>query len=317
MTISGICLREATETQWYSACRIHSLGVGEKSLRLFIVLGGLVISFGAFAQRAHFSRRDSAILRSQTPKIATPPSFTGLFEVRPTWGTRSGNFSTENYYEINWWVNPNQRITFGETFFTQPGPNKTQDLSLGDAFIRYQFREIIQNEKTGLKVSTEVRANIPLGVRSKEAGLVTALRSTILLKVPISSSTRFEFRETPIFYIYKEAGHRGANGPVSHPIFENRISLGPVISITENLTLVAPLNFSLIKFHNYQADAFHNNELFPDLSFVPELDWAITQAAYLGVSYRTEGLMVRDRAGMILSDSPGNGSWQLVFGINF
>lgn len=283
----------------------------------WVVLGVFCFSDWAYARRSHLSRADSSILRSQTPKVTVPASFTGLFEVRPTWGTQKGNFSTENFFEFNWWVKPTQRFTFGETFFTQPAANKTQNLSAGDGFIRYQFRELIRNERTGLTLSTEVRANLPISRRSQEAGLITALRSTALLAVPITPSVRFEFRETPIFYIYKEAGHQGSTGAISHPIFENRVSIGPVITISETLTLIAPLNLSLTKFQNYKSDASHNNELFPDLSFTPELDWSVTSSFYLGLSYRTEGIMVRDRAGMILSQNPGSGSMQMVFGMSF
>lgn len=278
------------------------------ALRFLLALG-LVVGFS--------SASAETVLSSSASKTGLPATYTGLFETRPTWGTRQGNFSTENYYEFNWWPKANRRFSFGETFFTQPSTNKVQEMYAGDGYVRYQLKDIKKNDQTGLTVSTEFRANLPISSKSRDTGFITALRSTVIIAVPITSNARFEFRETPVVYLYTESGHESPIGAISHPIFENRVTLGPIISINERLVLTAFINFSLVKFRNYKADASHNNELFPDLSFTPELDWAATSSSYVGIAYRTEGLMVRDRAGMILNNNPGGGSLQLVFGLSF
>jgi len=271
----------------------------------------------AEARKPRHSRTDPSILRSQTPRIEEPPPVTGLLEIRPTWGTQKKKFTTENYYEISFWNGRNERLTFGETLFTSPGPQQGQEVAFGDGFVRYQWREVKKNPVTGLAVTTDIRANLPLSKSSREAGLITALRSTLLMTVPITKSTRFEFRETPIVYFFKAAGHESPTGPLAHPVFENRVSLGPVISLSSSLTLVVPLYFSLMQYRRYQKGAFHDGELVPDLSFSPEIDWQVNSNLYLGVSYRTDGLIVRDDIGHVLSNHAGSGSLQFVMGFSF
>jgi hypothetical protein len=237
--------------------------------------------------------------------------------MRPTLGTRKGNIGTENSYELSWWVNPKERVSFGESVFTVPGPDKSQSLSMGDGFLRYQWREFKKNEVTGLTTTAEVRANLPLSKASRDAGVITAIRSTFILAMPITPTTRFEFRETPIIYFFKGPGHESSSGPVAHPMVENRISIGPVFTLSPTLTLSTPLNFSLIKYNTYSAGASHNKELLPDLSFYPELDWQANSHLYLGLAYRTEAFIIRDQIGMVLNNTAGNGSMQFVLGLSF
>ncbi|MFM8269435.1 MAG: hypothetical protein ACKN9V_04530 [Pseudomonadota bacterium] len=271
----------------------------------------------AWAQRGRHALPDSSVLRSQNPSISAPQPLTGLIEVRPTLGTRKGNISTENFYEFSYWFNSNERLSFGESLFTAPGSDKTQTLNFGDGFIRYQKREFRKNEETGLTATAEIRANLPLSRSSKESGLITALRTTFLLAMPITPNVRFEFRETPIFYIFNNAGHESSSGAVAHPIFENRMLLGPVFTLSETITLSTPLYFSLMKYRNYAAGASHNQELLPDLAFTPELDWQANPHLYLGIAYRTEAFIIRDQIGMVLNNSAGNGSLQFVLGCSF
>lgn len=283
-----------------------------------IIAGVLVLLGGkALAFKPRPSPIDPSILRSQTPNIQVPATFTGLVEARPTLMTRKGSFTTENYYEISWWPKPNQRLTFGETLFSASTPGKGQTPTFGDGYFRYQFREIKKVEAMGLTVSVDVRANLPISKASKDAGLITALRSTVLIARAITPSARFEFRNTPIVYFFKAPGHQGSSGAVAHPIIENRTSIGPVISITPELTLMAPVNLSLMKYRKYANGALHENELQVDLSFSPELDWAVNPNLYLGLAYRTEALIVRDQIGLALSDTAGSGYLQFVMGVNF
>lgn len=286
-------------------------------MQLFWGILFFTISVPLFAQRPRLSQPDISVLRSQTPAIAEPQPITGLIEVRPTLGTRKGNVSTENSYELSWWVNPNQRLSFGESIFTVPGPNNNQTVTFGDGFFRYQWKEFKRNEITGLKATADIRANLPLSQASKSAGLITALRSTFLLAMPITPNVRFEFRETPIIYFFKAAGHESSSGPVSHPVVENRISLGPVFSLSPSLTLSTPLNFSLTKYRSYSDNASHNQELQPDIGINPELDWQANSHLYLGLAYRTEAFIIRDQIGMVLNSSAGNGSVQFVLGCSF
>lgn len=287
-------------------------------MRLFGLVFISLFSLSAVAERPRVSHPDLSILQSQAPAISVQNPVTGLVEIRPTLGTRKGNITTENSYELSWWVRPGkERLSFGESVFTVPGADKNQSISFGDGFFRYQWKEYKKNEITGLTATGEVRANLPLSRASKDAGVITAIRSTILLAMPITPSTRFEFRETPIIYAFKASGHEGSSGAVAHPIFENRISLGPVFALSSTLTLSTPINFSLIKYQNYSAGALHNQELLPDLAFYPELDWQATSQLYLGLSYRTEAFIIRDQIGMVLNNSAGNGSIQFVLGCSF
>jgi len=275
------------------------------------------LSLNGFAERARQSLPDLSILRSQTPAISAPSPITGLLELRPTLGTRRGNIGTENSYELSWWINPKERVSFGESVFTIPGADKSQNLSFGDGFFRYQWREYKKNEINGLTATAEVRANLPLSQASRDAGLITALRSTFILAMPITPTTRFEFRETPIIYVFKGPGHESSAGPVAHPMIENRISIGPVFTLSPTLTLSTPINFSLTKYRNYASGASHNQELLPDLAFYPELDWQATSHLYMGLAYRTEAFIIRDQIGMVLNNTAGNGSLQLVLGLSF
>jgi len=286
-------------------------------MRLFwgLVWGSLSVS--AMAQRPRHTMPDLSVLRSQSPATSAPQPITGLLEIRPTLGTRKGNIGTENFYELSWWVNPRERLSFGESVFTIPGPDKSQSLSMGDGFLRYQWREFKKNEVTGLTATADVRANLPLSKASRDAGLITAIRTTFTLAMPITPTTRFEFRETPIIYFFKGPGHEGSSGAVAHPIIENRISIGPVFAVSPTLTLSTPINFSLTKYRNYSAGASHNKELLPDLAFNPELDWQANGNLYLGLAYRTEAFIIRDQIGMVLNNTAGNGSIQFVLGLSF
>lgn len=286
-------------------------------MRLFWGILVSLYSAAGWAQRPRHVLPDVSVLRSQNPPTTAPQPLTGLLEIRPTLGTRKGNISTENFYELSWWLNSTERISFGESLFTIPGPDKNQTLNFGDGYLRYQKREFKKNEVTGLTATADVRANLPLSKGSRDSGLITALRSTILLAMPITPNVRFEFRETPIIYVFKAPGHEGASGAVAHPIFENRVLLGPVFTLSDTLTLSTPLYFSLMKYQNYKAGANHNQELLPDLAFSPELDWQATRQLYLGLAYRTEAFIIRDQIGMILNNSAGNGSLQLVLGVSF
>ncbi len=285
-----------------------------KFLSLFILI---LISDTSFAQRPRQSKIDGNVLRSQSPLGQSTSNFSGLIELRPTLGTRKGNITTENFYELAWGLGDNQRFSFGEGIFTNKGIKGNQEVSLGDAYLRYQWREIRKNETTGLVVSSEVRANLPISQISREAGLITAIRGSVILSVPITNTARFEFRETPIVYLYKEAGHQGSQGAIAHPLFENRVFLGPIINLSDELTLTTPICFSVTRYRNYTAGANRNSQWVPDLSFNPEIDWSINPTMYLGLAYRTEGFIVKQDSGVVVGDGAGNGSLQLVLGTSF
>lgn len=285
-----------------------------RALSFFILI---FLTGEAFAQKPRQSKIDGNVLRSQSPLGQSTTNFSGLIELRPTLGTRKGTFSTENFYELAWGLSDNRRISLGEGIFTSKGANGNQEVSVGDAFIRYQWREIRKNETTGLVVSSEVRANLPVSQISRDAGLITAVRGSVIFSVPITTTSRFEFRETPIVYIYKEAGHQGSQGAIAHPLFENRVFLGPIVNLTEELTLTAPICFSVTRYRNYSAGANRNAQWVPDLSFNPEIDWAMNPTMYLGVAYRTEGFIVKQDSGVVVGDGAGNGSIQLVLGTSF
>lgn len=287
--------------------------MGQFRIAVFLILFSVL----SFAERARSPRIDPSVLRSNTPGINQPNRFTGQLEMRPTLGTLKGNFSTENYYELHWWLEANKRLTFGETFFSQKDTLGKQVFTPGDGYLRFQVRDFVKNPDSGLSLSGDFRANLPLSKNARDAGLITALRSTLLITLPLNPTTRLELRETPIFYFYKEAGHLGSQGPVSHPIFENRLSFGPVFSLGSSVTLLAPVYFFLTKYRNYQSGAIHNEDLWPDISFSPEIDWQLTENVYIGASYRTEGLLIRDTTGFALSPTAGSGSTQLILGMSF
>jgi hypothetical protein len=237
--------------------------------------------------------------------------------LRPTWYQSEPTFEMQNTVELGIKFNSKFALSYVQDFSTNV--SKTGDLAQAgdftpvwyDGFLRLNFSKVSESDDKLFSYSDQVRVYFPTNDEKRDAGMLTILRNYFVFDRTISKSLNFTFYEVPILHIYDRAGSTNAAGkPVANPILENRIILEPSVKLSSSVTLGLPLNFTVVKFRDFQEKAEKNAEWVPSLTFSPWIEWQISDPLLLGFYYETASVADKTDGGLVWTDGQKSGYYQ-------
>ena len=231
-------------------------------------------------------------LGSKTSQISSPIEATGYLDLRPSWITKTGGFTTENTLEVGAKLSPDTSVTYMQGFLTNLydpmglAENQGMRFQMDAGALRFKIKNIWKNEANGLALAYENRVYLPVDSGSQSKGLITSVRNYLKLSKTFSDRFKMTLSDAVITFISSRAGNISSNGlATANSTFENRIYLMADIQLTQKLSLSIPLMFHQTRTANYRADA-SNNAAWSFLVWTsPELDYAVNDHLTLGLSY--------------------------------
>jgi len=216
----------------------------------------------------------------------------GYLDLRPSWITKTGGFTTENTAEMGAKVTADTSVTYMQGFNTNLYDPLSPELSSGVRLelalgaLRTKVNNIWKNDREGLALSYENRIYLPVDAASQDRGFITAFRNYIKLSKAFSDSVKFTLSDAIIPLIHSRAGNVAANGTASaNGIFENRVYLVADLQLTDKFSLSLPLMFHQTRTANFRIDAANNASWSFYVWTSPELDYAVSDSLTLGISY--------------------------------
>jgi hypothetical protein len=217
---------------------------------------------------------------------------TGYLDLRPSWITKTGGFTTENTLEIGAKLNADTSVAYMQGFVTNLydpvnlAENRGMKFSLDAGAVRFQIKNIWKSEGNGLALSYENRIYLPVDLGSQSKGIITSIRNYLKLSKSVSDNIKVTLSDAVIPIINSRSGNSSSAGVfTSNNIFENRVYLITDIQLTEKLSLSIPVMFHQTRAANYRSEA-SNNAAWSFLVWTsPELDYAVNDHLTLGLSY--------------------------------
>jgi len=241
----------------------------------------------------------------------------GVIDLRPSWTTKTGGFTTENVVEVGYQFSPIRTLSYAQDFYTNvfnPAdiPAGT-DFKLGDGFVRTRLSKLYDNSDLGLSLSYQNRLYFPTSLSSQNAGMIAKVRNYVTLKKSLSSRVSLSVSELPILHLYSRAGNVTADGPAANSVFENRVYAITDISITGDLSFSIPIMFHQTRSAKFEGAA--NSETWSFFLWTyPEVTYAVTPNTSLGIAYYSGNLVAADLSGVAIASGLEKGVVQLVFG---
>lgn len=224
--------------------------------------------------------------------LATEIQPIGYLDLRPSWITKTGGFTTENTAEVGAKVTPDTSVAYMQGFNTNlfdptsPELNSGMRLELSPGAIRTKVNNLWKNESEGLTLSYENRAYLPIDTASRDRGFITAFRNYIRLSKSFTDRVKVALSDAVIPIVNSRNGNIGSTGLASpNSIFENRLYLETDLQLTDRLSISLPLMFHQTRLANYRADAINNDSWVFYVCTGPEIDYAITENFTLGLAY--------------------------------
>ena len=217
---------------------------------------------------------------------------TGYLDLRPSWITKTGGFTTENTAEMGARITQDTSISYMQGFNTNlfdplsPEVSSGVRLELSPGAVRTKINNLWRDDRAGLSLSYENRVYLPIDAASRERGFVTALRNYIKLSKSFSNTLTLTLSDAVIPIIHSRSGNVSPMGLASpNGVFENRIQLETDLQLTEKLSISLPLMFHQTKLANFRADAIGNDSWTFYICTSPEIDYAVSENLTLGLAY--------------------------------
>ncbi len=244
------------------------------------------------------SRANGAtVVPTQTAKIEakqTIPSIqaTGYVDLRPSWVSQTGKFTTENTAELGAKLSSDISLSYMQGFSTNLYDSVSSKDKSGMKFaidpgaVKTKVNNIWKNESQGLSLGYENRIYLPVDAASQERGLITSVRNYLKLSKIVSEQVKLTLSEIAIPMIHSRSGNVSSDGTVTaNGIFENRVYLITDIQLTEKLSLSVPVMFHQTRTANFRSDAANNSSWSFSVWTNPELDYAVSDNLILGLAY--------------------------------
>lgn len=217
---------------------------------------------------------------------------TGYLDLRPSWITKSGNFTTEDTIELGAKLTKDTSLTYMQGVLTNlydpTSPEATSGMKpqLDAGAVKTKVNNIWKNESQGLSLGYENRVYLPVDEGSQIRGLITSVRNYFKLSKALNDEVKFTVSEVLIPMIHSRSGTVSSDGKAAaNGIFENRLQLITDIQLTEKLSLSVPVMFHQTRTANFRSDAA-NNAAWSFLVWTsPELDYAVNDNLTLGLAY--------------------------------
>jgi hypothetical protein len=217
---------------------------------------------------------------------------TGYIDLRPSWITKSGNFTSEDTAELGAKLSADTSLTYMQGFNTNiydpvsPTDNSGMRPQLDAGAIKTKVNNIWKNDVEGLSLAYENRIYIPVDEASQNRGLITSVRNYLKLSKSFSDNFKLTLNEIVIPMIHSRSGNISSSGQaVANGVFENRVYLVTDVQLTSKLSLSVPVMFHQTRTANFRSDAANNAAWSFHVWTSPELDYAVNDNLTLGLSY--------------------------------
>lgn len=245
----------------------------------------------------------------------------GAVEVRPSYKSRLGEFHSEDSGVLGYQFTRDTSAVYKQEFNTNVyDPHLTESQSGLNAYlVDGYFKEKVSHLLSfgGFSLSYEGRQYLPTWLIRREAGMVTAIRNYLKLKLQATSRLALTFEEVPVVHIYTQAGSITRKGPLANPVFENRSSVGLEYAFSDVLKLMVPVMLSEVRNRDYDAAAINNGKWSHKLWVNPEVYYTMNPNVTLGVGYYSDNLLKNgDFAETVLGEGLEQGTTQLIFSAN-
>jgi hypothetical protein len=219
-------------------------------------------------------------------------SATGYIDLRPSWITKFGNFTTEDTVELGAKLTADTSLTYMQGILTNIyDPNSPEAASgmkpqLDAGAIKTKVNNIWKSDSDGLALSYENRVYLPVDEASQSRGMITAIRNYIKLSKSVTDNLKFTLSEIAIPMIHNQSGIVSSVGGASaNKVFENRVYFIADLQLTQKLSLSMPLMFHQSRTANFRSDAANNASWSFHVWTSPELDYAVNDNLTLGLAY--------------------------------
>jgi hypothetical protein len=257
---------------------------------------------------------------SETPTLTTtaalPQPIVGMLELRPSWtgSNASGEFHTENTAELGYKFNKDRYLGYVQYFNTNiydptTPANKGLGLVAKDGFFSFKMNNIWESGDKSWSLSWNPRLYMPTDASLRDKGLVAYARNYLNLTKKVSKAVSFTLSEIPIFFAFNRPGDSGA----ANQFFENRNYLIFDWNITDKLTFEAQIMFHETRYRNFAPGAKNNDTWTYTLWTWPELDYAITPNATIGVAWESDNFVNPDLSAGFQANGANLAVTQLVF----
>lgn len=250
--------------------------------------GVLMLCFWVVASKT-FGKAPNNTIEALTPKGIKA---TGYIDLRPSWITKSGNFTTEDTAELGVQLTKNTSLTYMQGFVTNLynpiGSEMTSGLKpqLDSGAIKTKVDNIWKSDIDGLALSYENRVSLPVDQASQDRGMITIILNYIKLSKRVTDNLKFTLSEVVIPMIHKQSGVVSIDGEaLANRVFENRVYFIADVQLTDKLSLSMPLMFHQSRTANFRSDASNNASWSFHVWISPELDYALNDHLTLGLAY--------------------------------
>ena len=217
---------------------------------------------------------------------------TGYIDLRPSWITKTGNFTTEDTVELGAKLTQDTSVTYMQGLLTNLYDPMSGDANGGlkpklDAgALKVNVKNLWKDDSQGLSLGYENRTYLPVDEASQNRGMIASIRNYLKLSKKVNDRLQFTLSEIAIPIVNNRSGVVSKTGEaVANKIFENRVYLVTDIQLTEKLALSLPVMFHQSRTANFRSDASQNASWSFHVWTSPELDYAMSENLTLGVAY--------------------------------
>ena len=245
----------------------------------------VVTATTAAAPAATATDATTATVAAPAPQAA---KLIGDVELRPTWATKTGTFTTENELMLGYQFNSDLSLSYyqfvNSNLYSRSGEGGL-GLSVDDGFVRANVKNIWKSGNASF--SYEFRGETPTSASSRDAGKITQLQNRFKLGYDLNKTVSLMLQEIPVLPIYSKAGL----GEAANPAFENRVYLITTVNFSDKLSLDIPFLFYQTRNRDFAPTAARNDDWSFKLITWPELTYTVDANLAVGAAYRSSNLL--------------------------
>lgn len=282
-----------------------------------------ILTVATFAQAAE-GDADTTVTStpSVTETIAQPSeaAVIGVFEIRPSYTTKSGKVVGEDFVEAGYQINKDLSISYVQGLehnmwqgHREAGQTGLDLYATGDSFLRAKINNIYVSADGNTSLSYQPRIYFPIIQADRDNGMVTKLRQYLTLSQKIDETFSVSLSYVNVLHAFSQAaGTVNADTGIAsaNKNIENRLYLIGSAKLSDKLSFSLPLFLYQSHYREAGAGVENSNAWSYAMDSWPELSYAIDSNYSVGAAFRTDNLLDG------VSEALENGVAQLVFHAN-
>lgn len=259
---------------------------------------------------------DATTTVSATETTVSAPSdakLIGDIELRPTWESKTGNFTTENELMLGYQFTKDTSLSYyqyvNSKLYTRGEGEGGLGLSIDDGFVRAKVSNVLRLGETSM--GYEFRGVTPTSSNSREKGMITSLQNRFKFSRDFGKMFSLSLQEIPVIPVYSRAGTGTGDKAVANPWIENKVYLVGTINFSDKLSLDLPFLFTMQRLRDFAPTAARNADWKYSFIVWPELTYTIDANLAVGAAFRSADLFKGGAADLVVGDSFEAGATQV------